>query len=508
MKIIDIAICIDNRDPENLGRIRCVRYSSYTGQVERAMDYKEWDDKDLFTALPFLPNNINFIPEIGQTVKIINYNTDKESANTEYIAGPFTTRHDYNSQTHSVQLERTTYGNSAKQGKKIIDENGNFIDEKSKGVLAKHTDYGVYGKYGSDVLFTENGLQLRGGKLTTKDSAKGVNKKDMLYKPMLSKKSAILYLKKFPKAKEYKEEVVETKKLASADIRYFIEYSIDNFNNFGEGQTGATISYYVYQINKSYGNIYKTYNPTLLDAKLIDGHYKLINTDGTTTTPTFTKTVPTLIETYVTIRNDIKTLHYKGLNEFNITYPNDDLHPFYFRPTKECRENLDLTTQEFTNRSTIFKNISINEKSGPEHGLAFQKTSISPPQITIKRNELVLKDLSGSAEQTFSALKSDKIYLLTTDAYNVSQKPINFEKLDKYELTQDNYLQDIEPNTYATVRGETLLEFLRSMHDVLTTHIHNINDPYAKLAYDAHDNMERLYQKLEEDILNKSIRIN
>ena len=111
-------------------------------------------------------------------------------------------------------------------------------------------------------------------------------------------------------------------------------------------------------------------------------------------------------------------------------------------------------------------------------------------------------------EQTFSALKSDKIYFLTTDPYNASSKVIDFERLDKYELTQDNYLKDIEPNTFSTVRGETLLEFLRSMYDVLTTHIHNINDPYAKLSYDAHNNMERLYQKLEEDILNKSIRIN
>jgi hypothetical protein len=503
MKIIDIAVCIDNRDPENLGRIRCIRYSSYTGQKERAMDYEAWDDKDLFTALPFLPNNINFIPEIGQTVKIINYNTDKESANTEYIAGPFTTRHDFNAQTHSVQIEKTTYGNAAKHGKKIIDENGNFIDKKSKGVFANHTDYAVYGKYGSDVLFTENGLQLRGGKLTTKESAKGKEKKDMLYKPLLSKRTAILYLKKFPKAKEFKEEEVETKKFASADIRYFIEYNISNFDG-GE----VMINYYVYQVNKPYGDVYRTYNTALLDAKLIDGHYKLINTDGTTTTPTFTNRASNLNETYITIRNDIKTLHYRGLNDFNVAYTNDDLHPFYFRPTKESRENLELDPTQTENRSKIFKNISINSFSGPEHGLAFQKTSISPPEITIRQKQNVLKDLTGNMEQTFSALKSDKIYFLTTNPYNVSQKVINFEKLDKYDLTQDNYLKDIEPNTYATVRGETLLEFLRSMYDVLTTHIHNINEPYAKLSYDAHQNMQMLYQKLEDDILNKSIRIN
>ena len=81
MKLIDIGICIDNLDPKHMGRIRCVRYSSYTGDVEKAVDYSAWDDKDLFTANPFLPSNINFIPEIGQTVKILEYNTDKEYEN-------------------------------------------------------------------------------------------------------------------------------------------------------------------------------------------------------------------------------------------------------------------------------------------------------------------------------------------------------------------------------------------------------------------------------------------
>mgnify|MGYP003704927607 CR=1 FL=1 len=50
MKLIDIAICIDNLDPKHMGRIRCVRYSSYTGEQEKAVGYNPWDDKDLFTV--------------------------------------------------------------------------------------------------------------------------------------------------------------------------------------------------------------------------------------------------------------------------------------------------------------------------------------------------------------------------------------------------------------------------------------------------------------------------
>ena len=62
--------------------------------------------------------------------------------------------------------------------------------------------------------------------------------------------------------------------------------------------------------------------------------------------------------------------------------------------------------------------------------------------------------------------------------------------------------------TYAIVRGEVLLEFLRSMYNVLLTHTHNINKPYARATYDAHDTMVELYNKLETELLNKSVRTN
>ncbi len=51
MKIIDIAICVDNFDPKGLGRIRCVRYATWVGQQEKALDYTAWSDDDLFTAI-------------------------------------------------------------------------------------------------------------------------------------------------------------------------------------------------------------------------------------------------------------------------------------------------------------------------------------------------------------------------------------------------------------------------------------------------------------------------
>ena len=503
MKIIDIGICIDNFDPSGLGAIRCVRYSSWVSQQEKALDYTKWEDNDLFLAFPFLPTNINFIPEKGQAVKIINYNPDKETVNTEYIAGPFTTMFDFNSQTHSAQVENTTYGIAAKHGPAVMDSTkaDGYKNPKSVGAFAKTTDFGVYGKYGSDVIFTENGLQLRGGKLVSKDFASTGQKITMVSQPLMSDKVSTLYLKKFGKKKEYKEEKITTNVIAISDLSHLIEYSIDTFTG-----SNRTINLYVYKLTKPYGGLYRTDNPKLSDVDLIQNYYKLINLDGTTTGATLTFTVEDTEETYCTIRDAIKTLHLKGLNEFNTLYSDGDLHPFYFRPSKECKDRVLSTTDEKTERKTIFNNVYINKGCGPINGLVFSKTKVSPPITPITKKENVLKDSNIPGEQTFSALKSDKIYFLSTDT-NESAKTIDFSNLNKYELTQENYLKDIGPNTYSTVRGENLLELLRAMIDLLNGHKHNLMGPLVK-GDPNYERLMRLYSSFENDILNKSIRIN
>jgi len=130
MKIIDIAICVDNIDPKGMGRIRCVRYNDYVGEKENSTKYEKWSQNDPFIASPFLPNNINFVPENGQSVKLLNYNTDNENINLEYIAGPFTTQYDFNGQTFSQQIENTTYGVATKHRGDVKKSSGEFIKRR------------------------------------------------------------------------------------------------------------------------------------------------------------------------------------------------------------------------------------------------------------------------------------------------------------------------------------------------------------------------------------------
>jgi hypothetical protein len=509
MKIIDIGICTDNVDPKGIGRIRCVRYSDYVGEKEKALTYEKWDDKDTFVALPFLPSNINFIPEIGQAVKIINYNVDKEHVNQEYIAGPFTTMFDFNSQTFSQQVENTSYGVPYKNTADIINkESGIYIENKSEGVFAKNTDYGVYGKFGSDIIFTENGLQLRGGKLLSKEAASAKNRKKMLVYPLMTEKSSSLYLKKFPKKMELSKKKEQKIVVDVQPLKYVIEHELDSLTN------PTVINFYMYKVLKSVGRTYQSdfFNE---NTPLQFANIKLINTGNTQTDPTFSVPITSTDEITSQIRTVYYDLHEDQLKEtirklnINIdytTYPDEDIHPFYFRPTSKMINLKPNNNTEQSIKDNIF-NFKLVTGIGPGSGLVWSRLNMKIKPTIVDTIVDFLKTETDSNEQTFSALKSDKIYLLSTDT-NPTDKIIKFNDLNKYEYTQEDYVLKIDPNTYSTVRGENLIKFLQAFYIAFLGHVHNINQPYVKNGYDPHVKLEDLFKSLENDILNKSIRIN
>jgi hypothetical protein len=185
-----------------------------------------------------------------------------------------------------------------------------------------------------------------------------------------------------------------------------------------------------------------------------------------------------------------------------------DVYPFYFRPTSEFRHRPVSNDTEMNLKQSILSGVKLGgEKSPIESGLVWSQKQFNPPSNIVTEEITKLKTDTGTREQTFGSLVGDRLYLLSMDT-NLTGVPIDFTQLDSYEYTQEDYLNKIDPNTYALVRGEVLLEFLRAMYNVLTSHVHNINKPYARGDYDAHNIMEDLFNKLENDLLNKSIRTN
>jgi hypothetical protein len=521
MQLIKLAICINNNDPKGLNRIRYSDFDGNVGAKESHRKYEEWDDNDPFIAGPFLPTNINHVPEEKQAVRIIRYNTEKTTVNAEYIAGPFSTNYDFESQTFSQQISSTTYGQATKQKKDILNKDGELPPD-SKNAFAKNKHFGIDGKYGSDVIFTDNGVVLRGGKLLTKESATQKERKKIADFPVVSQKVAKLQLKKFPQKKVPTNEKTNREVFENANLKFIIEYSVNSINN------PTTVNFYVRQVTSQYEYLLKSNSFTEFTI-IPSGTTTLLNTDDTTTTPTFSKdltqitdfTSSSISEKISDIRSEITTklleIQSKGLKDImpikveqKFSNPENDLrdiYPFFFRPTSEFRNRVTSNNTEKLRKQTILSGVKLSGSGPIESGLVWSQTQFNAPSNVVTDEITKLKTDTGTREQTFGSLVGDRLYLLSMDT-NFTGVPIDFTKLDSYEYTQEDYLNKIDPNTYALVRGEVLLEFLRAMYNVLTSHVHNINKPYARGDYDAHNIMEDLFNKLENDLLNKSIRTN
>ena len=117
------------------------------------------------------------------------------------------------------------------------------------------------------------------------------------------------------------------------------------------------MSIYLYKVIGNFGNVFKT-NYFTEHSVVTDALVKLINPEGDSTTPTYTVTASSINDIYREIRDKIFLIHENGLNELNPQYENDDMHPFYFRPTKKFKSEPLTNQEENNNRQIIFNNIN------------------------------------------------------------------------------------------------------------------------------------------------------
>jgi hypothetical protein len=419
--------------------------------------------------------------------------------------------YDYHSQTFSQQVTNTTYGNSVKMKPAIRNSTGQYVNDKSENVFANETDFAIYGKYGSDVLFTENGLQLRGGKLLSKEAASELNRERMVDYPLLAKKSSRIYLKKFPKKMTLESRVVKKTVVENKDISYIVEYDVNKVSPT-TGET-ATISFYVYKVTNPFGDTFKT-NFFTEFSNVPNSLVKLLNSDNSTSTPTFQITgVTDVADVYREIRDKIYNMHEKGLKGFDFLFdiPDlpEDMHPLFFRPANVFKDRTYLNTGDTFNKKVILRNINVR-RIGPQSGLIWSKERARNEGQEVDSVEEYIKLDPNSPEQTFGAITADKVYLLSTDlGDNDTSTPVPFLDLNGYDYKQEDYVNLIEPNTFATVRGENLVAVLEAIVKVLYSHIHNPLMPISGQSdYQDGNSLLELVKTLENDILNKSIRIN
>ena len=185
-QIITLGIVVDVNDPRGFGRIRARDITETDSTRANAVPWEtRWSKEDPFVYSPFLPNHINVIPQNEQAVKVIRYDDTKGLQNQEYIAGPFTTPHNFTYQNELSQLTETSLGQRGEKtpaiksftgDRKIYDDG--YLRPESVGSLPKIEDIGINGNYGSDIILTEHGVQLRAGILVHKNNATKKQKED------------------------------------------------------------------------------------------------------------------------------------------------------------------------------------------------------------------------------------------------------------------------------------------------------------------------------------------
>lgn len=496
MKLISIGVVLDVNDPRGFGRIR-VSDKSEGIESSRSKSAPKWNGDswakdDPFVYSPFLPSHINIIPSVNQSVKIIRYDTERDTQNQEYIPGPYTTPHDYLSQPFEMQISETTLGiRSAKTpniksfggNKKVYDDN--FIRAESVGTLPRINDVALSGNYGADVILTEHGVILRAGKFIDKLIDNPTLKKDLNLYPTYSKKQARLFLKKFPETFVLDSKTITDSIVGRTDIKHVFEYKLDDIT------TPTTLTFYLYRIDKAEGDKYKT-DVFNMDSVLGTATSKLVYSESF-----ILESNNKIQEAYILTRDFISKLDREKLFTIDPTLQDLYAHPFFFRPDKEFRS---------TNGVNVFlENVTYLTRNNG-YGLVFSKTSLEPNIINKVKVVPYLKKVSD-ADQTFSALMSDTIFQLSTQNGGVDGKKVDFGSLDRYELTQEDYLERLLPNTFSSVRGEKLIEILELLSLILLNHTHGIITT-PKYFKSSTDQLTRLISRAKQDMINSSIRIN
>jgi len=493
MQIISIGVVVDINDPRGFGRIRARDITETdSSRAESVANWEKWSKNDPFVYSPFLPNHINIIPRKEQSVKLIRYNSQKELQNQEYVPGPYTTPHDFLSQDQESQITETTFGARSKKtpaiksfGTKSKVYDDNYIRSESVATLPKLNDIALSGNYGSDVILTEQGLQLRAGKFIDKFSTNAKLKEDLKYYPTYSKKQAKVSLKKFPETFKLDYENIEDSVIVRGDVMHIFEYDVDDLTN------PQTLTFKITKINRPEGDNYKTdiFN---IDTEVSESVSTVIY-DSPITLTSDNKTK----EAYILIRDAISTLDREKMNVLDNVLPDTIAHPFFFRPSKNIRS--------YNESLSFLGNITYLTRTNG-YGLVYSKTSLEPEVKPEIRKVPRLKKISD-VDQTFAAVSSDFIFNISTQEPGVDGKKINFTALNKYEFDQGDYVLRILPNTFSSVRGEKLIDLLELMTAMLLNHTHGIATP-PNYWEATKTRIEQLINSARTEMLNRSVRIN
>jgi len=589
-KLITYGTCVNNSDPMRAGRIRailpegentaqtkcddpkeCIKlYDKLAAKGEliiggSALSYTPWMDDDPYTFSSFLPLAINVIPKVGEAVKLISWETQK-NLNLEYI-GPMI------SQPGSIELDSYHSGiihTAAGVGNKplppyavpIGDPKINPVSiplEESKGSFIHPDDIGLYGRNNTDIILgmAENSIIdestedveesypqiiIRSGKLIKNPVASS--------KPTKNLRPTFIQLSTFPQTLTRIEEEEPETTTEDLPISTLIEYSMDRGALCAQPTvfTGAVKVWKMPPVNSDSGGAGGNGGGCM---SMRMTNERPVGTLAGSTGPTDKQWAMTITFTSApsieeigreinALLNDVDKEQWSNVikqpsaswakktfsssvdlnNQNNVGAFLGNTHPLFFRPDAPLLQTMDKGQPNIWPGPATFITVKgivkplqdmvgldgVKTKKG---GLAFEGPNGSRE---VKKETKMVKVMNPGPpkleQEGIITAAAEKIYLFS---YNTTDLNGAITLTSNYGIPQAKFIDDIEKKTNSVVRGERLLELLKKMANFQANHTHSC--PGVASCPTAHDgtttsDIDKLIKEAEETILNKNIRIN
>jgi len=566
-KIIDFAVCVSNNDPQRAGRIRVIDIKGQGLTAPRINDpleaikrfdreaieqksYKPWLDadpqtgreRDPFLVSPFLPLHLNVIPRLGEAVKVISYETVKNTSNREYVGPIISQFGEIKGDNFSNSQIRTSFGSQNSEPPAYAPD-GVPLPE-SKGSFPNPEDIAIVGRDNCDIIMgmREKAMQdetegepenwypqilVRSGKL--------IKNKEFSSRPKTNKRQTFIQLNTFPQTLNAEEVEVEKEKTEDAPLATLIEWDLD-MAALGQNQLSGSIDFFKMPYKNS--STSKVYFASEFNVETVIPPAGLNTQTNKVCTLTF-NSVPSieelskLINTFLKNIDDSNWTKLKAMSEsftsppwnYSIEYnTNVDpdkvgvflagmLHPLYFRPKKTTHQLISKpepvgAPPNYAGMNQIsnqLKNlINLDGVKTKGWGLAFTTNTgkRTPPTETVKEKEIVIR--TEPVQQGIITAGGEKIYLFSYNSTELGQITLD----GNYGISQEKFALDLEKKTNSLVRGEKLIELLKEIVNFINNHVHDLpGKPPVEWPIPKAD-LRTMVENADKIILNKNIRIN
>ena len=519
----------NNIDPNLLERIRVVpeheKFLEIIGSYKDRTDSKgsllnnNLDDirddlfftnDDPFVFFPFLPLNVNVIPEINDGVLIIYSNSIENVGRKRqfYIKSPISTITAMKAEDSNQTRGILGTSPNVKAGKPLRNIDG-YFNSSTKGVMAEVEDVGLYSKGRSDIILKDTEVILRARK--TKELKNNES-------PIVNKNRSFLQLSDFEfKTSKNPVKNVITEELVNQQIVKLVEYEIDYGFDTENGPYSGNIN--IYNIP---GRNSKTTTVSFKSDTVIE--------DYTSFFPYFVHEFVNVItiETVSFIINSIL----KGLNngEIDFEYSSivdgqeqkvrvyqkilDNRFPFYYR--------LSLPSQNLSLNGTSNQRKTINalssrvvfpqsRKENPGAGLISKKNYFGQLlKTSLQKIQSLNKEIT---EQSYGVLGSDKVFLISRTSQIPDKPSIVVDDEDVYGISELKLATNYMEATEGMVRGESLKKLLSLMVRFLLNHEHLYHryPPYETTTETSPITSQQLLSEFnlyDQKVINQNIRIN